>query len=619
MISRDFEIKGGYMGKVLRIDLSSGIIKEEELDAEKVALYLGGAGLGARYLIDEVPPYVGAFDPENRLIFFAGPLSGTSVPGSSTYTVTTKGVMTNLITTSQANGWFAARMKFAGYDGIIIQGAAAKLVYVVINEGTVEICDASDLKGMDIRETEGYLKEKLNLPRASVASIGSAGENLVKFANIGNDYGHFASTNGVGAVMGSKNLKAIVVNGTKRVPIYDLEKFRECAKAWQMETQKTIMGSTVSAVGTIGFFSPAAITGWLPVKNLTTTIYEEHPKFNGDYVRTIVKSKRTPCHACPLHHCCRLQLQSEPYLGLETDEPEYEGLAAFGALIGNTDFNKTIKLCDMVDRLGMDLKECSFAIALAIECYEDGIITKEDTDGLELTWGNADEVIKLMPKIANREGFGRILAEGVYRMAQELGPEADRRAVYTHKGIAPHVHDPRGMWGYLISQAVSNFGSIEGMAPAELLPSPDLGLNEPVPMFVDPMGLVEAQCEMAKKGGFVESIGVCHFVCVELSRMVEALNALLGTNWSTKDVLEMGHRQITLLKLFNIKHGWTRDMDTISQRLLEACPDGPNAGISIEDSLEPMIKKWYEVMGWDEDGHPKTETLKKLNMEEFLE
>ena len=309
--------RGGYMGQILRVDLSTGVFKEEKLDPEKVALYLGGAGLGGRLLMDEVPASVSAFDPENRLIFLSGPFTGTAVPGSGTYTVTTKGVMTDLITTAQANGMFGARLKFSGYDGIIFQGASQNLVYLIIDDGKVELRDASELKGMMTVETQDYLKDKLNLPRASVACIGPAGENLVYFANIGNDMGHFASTNGVGAVMGSKNLKAIVVNGKKKVPIYNEEEFIKTAKLWNKEAQKAIMGSTVSSVGTIGFITPATVTGWIPIKNCTTNIFEEHPYFNGDYVRSVVKSKRRPCHACPLHHSTTIEIQDEPHKGLQ--------------------------------------------------------------------------------------------------------------------------------------------------------------------------------------------------------------------------------------------------------------------------------------------------------------
>jgi aldehyde:ferredoxin oxidoreductase len=609
--------RGGYMGQILRVDLSTGVFKEEKLDPEKVALYLGGAGLGGRLLMDEVPASVSAFDPENRLIFLSGPFTGTAVPGSGTYTVTTKGVMTDLITTAQANGMFGARLKFSGYDGIIFQGASQNLVYLIIDDGKVELRDASELKGMMTVETQDYLKDKLNLPRASVACIGPAGENLVYFANIGNDMGHFASTNGVGAVMGSKNLKAIVVNGKKKVPIYNEEEFVKTAKLWNKEAQKAIMGSTVSSVGTIGFITPATVTGWIPIKNCTTNIFEEHPYFNGDYVRSIVKSKRRPCHACPLHHSTTIEIQDEPHKGLQLDEPEYEGLAGFGPLIGNKNLNEALKLCKEVDNLGMDLKECSFSIALAIECYEDGILTDEDTGGLELKWGNVEAVSELMSQISKREGFGALLADGVYRMAQKIGPEADKKAMYTHRGLAPHVHDPRGMWGYLLGQVVSNFGSIEGMSPAEMVVEPDIGIYEPVEQYKDPMRLVEAQTDMSRFGGFIESSGICHFTRVGIPRMLDALNTLTGFNWDKQDLLDLGQRIAATTKLFNIRHGWTKEEDIVSPRLLEACPDGPNEGYSIEEHLEGMIDKWYELMGWDDEGHPKEETLKKLKIEEL--
>jgi aldehyde:ferredoxin oxidoreductase len=613
-VMSEAQIRGGYMGKLLRVNLSTGEAVDEPLDMEKAKLYLGGSAMGGRILLEEVPAEVGAYDEGNRLMFLAGPFSGTAVPGSGTYTVVTKGPLTNQAATAQANGWFGARIKAAGYDGIIVQGISPKWVYLVITEGVVEIRDAGDVMGMDTQETQAHLTEALGLPKASVACIGPAGEKMVRFANISSDYAHFASTNGIGAVMGSKRLKAIVAHGTAKVPVYDEVRFKEAAKAWQKGCQETIMGSTVSAVGTGGFLSPAAVTGWLPVKNYTTTVFDEHPQYNGDALRASTGSTRTPCHACPLHHSTRLEVLTEPYKGLVTDEPEYEGLAGFGANIGVTNVNETLKLCDVNDRMGMDLKECTFVISLVMELYEAGVLTKDDTDGLELTWGNTEAVLALLPKIAHREGFGDLLAEGVYRTAQKIGPEALKRAIYIREGIAPHVHDVRGMWGYLMGQVVSNFGSIEGFSPADMLPEADIGLETPPERFTDPLGLADAQAKWARKYAFVDAAGTCFFTTVALPGMVEALNALTGLDLTDADILEGGWRHITTLKLFNIRHGFKREQDTASPRILEANPDGPNVGISVAKDLASMVERYYMNMGWDAEGRPTQGTIDSLGI-----
>ncbi len=611
------EYLGGYMGKMLRVDLSRGVLTEEKLDSEKVEKYLGGVGLGSAVLWDEVPGRIGPFDPENRLIFTSGPFSGTAIPGSGTYSVVTKGPLTGFAAGSQANGWFGARLKFAGYDGIIIHGASSNPVYLLINDGKAELCDASHLIGVDTVETQRILKNKLGLPKASVACIGPAGENRVRFACICSDHGHVAATNGVGAVMGSKKLKAVVVNGSHKIPVANPESFSATAREWITAMRSSAIGDTVDKLGTAGFFSAAAITGWLPVKNMTTNIFEDHPRFNGDAIRAGVKSTRKPCHACPLHHCNDIEITEGPLRGLTADEPEYEGLAGFGPLIGNSDPWRAIKLCDQVDRLGMDLKECSFTVALAIECYERGLIDEKDTQGMELTWGNVDVIEKLLNLTAEKRDFGANLAEGVYRLAEKIGPQAVNSAVYTHKGLAPHVHDPRGLWGFLFGQAISNMGSIEGWHTLELLPEPDLGYDQPIPKYEDPKALVIAQAKLAEKYYFVDSSGICYFTSsIPISLMVNALNALTGWNWTAADLLCHGRRVQTKLRLFNIRHGWTREHDTLSPRLLAPSPDGPNAGIAIAPVYEQMVDDHYAQLGWDKKGHPLPETLKLLNIEE---
>jgi len=609
-------LQGGYAGKLLRVNLSEGKTEDVKPDPDKLEKYLGGVGLGARILLDEVPAGVGSFDPENRLVFASGPFGGTAVPGSGSCSIVTKGPLTELAAATTANGWFGARLKFAGYDGIIVQGASPKLVYLLINEGKAELRDASELAGLDTSETASKLKEKLGLGNASVFCIGPAGENLVRFAAICDGLGHVAATNGAGAVMGSKKLKAIVVNGKAAVPVKDKERFKKLAKEWVEQMKVSPMGATVHAVGTGGFFSAAATTGWLPVKNMTTNIFEDFAKFNGDQVRASTKvARRKPCYACPLHHCNDIEIQEGPFKGLVADEPEYEGLAGFGPLIGNEDVNAAIKINDVNDKLGMDLKECSFTLSLAMDCFEHGILTKDDTDGLELNWGNVDAVLNLLPMIAQRKGFGDLLAEGVYRVAQKLGPEAVNKAVYTHKGIAPHVHDPRGMWAFLFGQAIANFGSIAGFTSMELVPEPDLGYAEPVPKYIDPDALVASQGKLIGKYSFIDSMGICFFIsAVPLQLIADTLNALTDLNWTADDVLDMGHRAETTLRLFNARHGWTREHDSYSPRLAIGSPDGPNEGIAINEVFDGMVDKHYAQMGWDKNGIPTPETIKRLGI-----
>lgn len=604
---------GGYNGKLLRVDLSDGKLTEEKLDADVLEKYMGSLGLGGYYLYKEVPAGVDAFDPENRLVLATGPLTGTRIPGSGTWSAVTKGTLTGLAAASQANGWFGARLKFAGYDAVIIQGSSPKLVYLLIRDGKAEIRDASKLAGMDTLETERTLKAELG-ESVSVAAIGPAGENLVKYACIASDNGHVSSTNGGGAVMGAKKLKAVVVGGKGKFPLADEARLKELAEEWVKQAKASAMGGAVNAGGTACFFTNLESIGSVPVKNLTTAVFEDHAKFTS-IREQVTRVRRKACHACPLEHCNEVEVPEGPYKGLVTDEAEYESLAGFGPLIGNADPFASLKLCDVSDRLGMDSKELSFVLSLVIDLFESGKISKEDTGGLELTWGNVDAVLKLMPMIANRQGFGDLLAEGVYAVAQKLGPEANERAIYTHKGNAPHVHDPRGQWGLLFGQSVCDFGTIGGFASMELLPDPDLGYTEPVSK-ADPEALTESQRRMIRKYTFADCIGTCFFTSnVALDLMADVLSAVTGLSWDKEKMLELGDRVNVLYRLFNIRHGWTLEHDSHSPRLGVAPPDGGSKGYAMNQHFPKMLDQFYAAVGYDKNGHPLPATIKRLGVE----
>ncbi|MBI5966864.1 MAG: hypothetical protein HY882_03250, partial [Deltaproteobacteria bacterium] len=293
----------GYMGKILRVDLSAMQVREEEMDVKKLGKYVGGTGMGARYLFDEVPPGMEWNDPGNRLIFFSGPLGATRISGTGTFSVVTKGPMTNLAGSSQANGLFGAYLKFAGFDGFLVQGAAPDWVYLFIHDGKAQLRDARHLKGKGTFETEEILLKELGLGRrGSVQCIGPAGENLIRFAMICGDGGHVVAHNGMGAVMGSKRLKAIVVaRGQAEIPVKDKAAVERLARELH-EDAKTKGSKRIYEWGTGGGFSAAALGGWLPVKNYTTNLFPEHERFDGQYIRTHFKMKDNPCWACQLRH-----------------------------------------------------------------------------------------------------------------------------------------------------------------------------------------------------------------------------------------------------------------------------------------------------------------------------
>ena len=609
------------MGKVLRVDLTKELITEEKLpDEATLRQYVGGTGLGVKIMYDEVPAGVEWSDPANRLIWTSGVLAGTKAPGSGTYTVATKGPLTNLFVASHANGFFGARLKFAGYDAIIVQGAAKRWVTLYVHDGVAELRDAAHLLGKDTWETEEVLKKEIGESQSSVSCIGPAGENLVKYAAICSDKGHIASTNGCGAVMGSKKLKAITVHGKTPVPINDKTKFNALIKNWwDQANQTSLWGMIIPALGTNGSFSASYSMGIVPVKNYTAHDFPENEKFNGDNLRAYYdEAKNSSCFACRWGHCRYFQLKSGPHKGETVEEAEYEGAAGFSSQIGNTDVDAMEWLNNLNDRLGMDAKEQAFVMGLAIECYEKGVINKKDTDGVELTWGNVQAVETMLNKIARREGFNDILAEGVMRAAKKIGGDAPKFAVYTHKGNAPHVHDDRGMWSILFSMVISDMGSIPAGDMGDVGDMMDnIGANalDPSQAFSEDM-VPKGQAINGRRGHFIDCLGVCMFVSgVPFQTVADTISAATGWDFTWREAAEVGYRVMNMMRAFNLKHGLTREDNHVSPRILEAPTEGSAAGVSIAPKFEQMLDTYYEAMGWDKEGRPLPETLKKLGLD----
>lgn len=611
---------GGYMGKILRVDLTKEKITEEKLPNQAtLRMYVGGTGLGIKMIYDEVPANVQWSDPENRLVWLTGPLTGTRAPGSGTYTVATKGPLTNFFVASHCNGYFGLRLKQAGYDGIILEGQSKRWLYLSIEEGKAKLLDAADLLGKDTWETEEILleKHKDGKGKPGVSCIGPAGEHEVLFAGICSDRGHIASTNGAGAVMGAKKLKAIVVQGTAKPPVHDPERFSKLIKDWWEDCDGTLWGSLLPTMGTNGQFAGCASLGTLPVKNYTTNIFPVADKFNGDALREYYKGKPKPCYACRLAHCQEIMIQTGPHKGALVEEAEFEPATGFSSLIGNENVDSAMWLAHVNDRLGMDAKEMSFVMSMVIECFEEGILTKDDTDGIEMTWGNAESVEKMLRKVSMRDGFGNILADGVYRASQAIGGDAPNRAVYTHKGNAPHVHDDRGMWNLAFAMAVSDMGSI---------PAGDMGdvgnlLDTVGDDFLDPEKAFDAdyvprmQAVMFRRGHFVDSLGVCMFVAgVKFKLIADTLHALTGWDFTWEECAEIGERILAMMRSYNIKNGLTRADNCLSPRILQAPVDGPAKGISIGPKFDGMLDIFYEGLGWGKDGKPLPQTLKRLDL-----
>ena len=609
----------GYAGKILRVDLTNERITEEVLDEATLRKWVGGVGLGAKYLYEEVPPGARWNDPENRLIVASGPLGGTMVGGSATISFSTKGVLTDGATSTQANGFMGAFMKTSGCDAVIFEGIARRWLYLYIHDGSAELRDAGHLLGKNTWDTEDAIKAELGFPeqRMSVFCIGPAGENLVKFAGVFGDKDHAAGHNGIGAVMGAKKLKAfcapfgempVTVASPKRLlPVLE--------KIWR-QIQANPGGKRIFDLGTAGSYQTCeerVNQGTLPVKNYLTNLYPEAHLMTCQYVRERWQAVPRPCWACASHHCHMVTITDGPYRGLKVEEPEYEMFAAMGPLVGNTDPAEVLVLSNLMTLLGLEGNEAGFIISMLIELYEKGVLTKEDTGGLELTWGNTRSIRTLLERMARREGgFADLLAEGIRNAAEHLGPEAKECAVYTMKGHAPRGHDHRGMWREMFDTAVADMGTYESgyVGPKD----PDThGLK-------DRFSPEDVSTHVAKAKGrrqFEDTLGSCIFCTrAQLHLVVEALNVVTGWNFTIKEAEEVGLRVSNLMRAFNIRHGVSLNLERPSPRWSSTPTDGPAKGISIEPHWEGMLDNYYRLMGWDRgSGKPLPETLRALGLD----
>ena len=604
----------GYMGKILRVDLTNGTSTTEALDEAIAKKFIGGSGLGLFYLYHEVPPAVEWSDPKNRFIVMSGPLGGT-VGGTGGYSVITKGPMTNGAASSQGMGFWGAFIRFAGFDGIIVQGKAKEWVYLYIHDGTAEIRDARNLIGENTWETQESIEKELGKTHRQLSSIniGPAGENLVRFACVLSDRGHVAAHNGVGAVMGSKGLKAIAVDrGSSKVILKDPNRLTELDKQIMDKMKERPLNMWK---GTQPCFIPFGKVGILPVKNYTTADWSEYEVMDSTFYRPGFTMKREPCWHCPYDHLHMITITKGPYKGFTGEEPEYEGMAAWGPLIGNKDPAAAIVLSNESDWLGLDLNESSWLMAWLMECYEEGIFTSKDLDGLELNWGNVESARKMLRKIAYREGIGNLLAEGVMRSAIRLGGEAAERAVYTKKGNTPRSHDHRTIWNTVLDTATSSMGTDEVstlLAPPEVLGLPketDRGTPE---------GAALMNAAAAKIGfkHLLDSLVICyiHTYGSNVKDIFSLLSA--ATGWATDEVGQFGLRVNNLFRCFGIRHGHTSEMDEPSPRYGSLSLAGAGKGKSILTNWKEARQAYYEAMGWDKNtGKPLPETLKKLGLE----
>ena len=608
----------GFMGKMLWVDLTTKDIKEEPIDEKMARSYLGGYGIGAKILFDRMPAGIDPLGPENILGFLTGVLTGTDALGGSRYVVVGKSPLTGGWGDANSGGDFGPYLKFAGYDAVFVTGAAEKPVYIAIEDGKVEIRDAAHLWGKDTFETEDLLRNEMGSKKVQAACIGPSGEKLSLIASVMNNKGRAAGRSGLGAVMGSKKLKAIAVMGTQDVPVADAD----AAKEMRRRHLKDLKGEMLSKWGTPAIFNFCAERDDAPTKNWAGVAPIDLPDFaklGGDPCLA-EQDRKYGCWKCPIACGGHMKAGTGDYTYEKgAHKPEYETLAMFGSNILNTNLASVIKANDICNRAGLDTISAGAAIALAVECYENGIITVKDTDGLEMTWGNHKSMVAMLEKLASRDGFGDLLADGVKIAAEKIGGGADRYAMHIGGQEIP-AHDPKVGYQWAIAYVLD-------ATPARHCQ----GGEGPLPPGVLP----EYDRESFKGRGIPHKIGKCFThvfnaagLCMFVvgdgygqgEYVVEALNVITGWDFTMEEVLQIGERIANVRMAFNIREGLNNRTMHVPDRIMGRPPKdkGPRAGITLVE--DDVYNEFMTAMDWDlRTTKPSKEKLIELGLTDVAE
>jgi len=620
----------GYWGKMLRVDLTRNEISVEEHDEVFYRTYIGGACLGAYYLLRELNPGVDALSPENIIVFAPSVVTGTPVSGFSRHAVIAKSPLTGTINDSQAGGFWGPELKFAGFDAVVVKGKAEKPVYLWIHDGEAEIRDASHLWGKTTGEAQELIREDLGDKRTRAVLIGQGGENLVRYANILNDLKHANGRGGLGAVMGSKNLKAIAVRGHNRINIKDQETVRRLGKQFADTFMDNPANRAINLLGTAEGLKVANDDGQLPTRNFQTGYFEEAEAISGETLGSTFVVDTEACWACSVK-CKRVVSIDEPYsVDPAYGGPEYETLASLGANCGISDLAAICKGNELCGKYGLDSISTAVSISFAMECYEKGILTQEDTGGIDLRFGNADAMLKMIEAIAMRQGLGDILAEGSMRAAERIGKGSSRFAMHT-KGREFPMHEPRakGMLG--IAYAGSPIGA------DHVVVEHDIDFNFTAPqLYIDQaksLGLLERLSTESVDSrkvrmfyylqhhfSFMDTLCVCAFCFAPvrtftMADLVDIVSAVTGWETSLWEIMKLGERRMNMFRAFNVREGLLAADDWLPDRMFEPIRSGPRKGhkVSAED-FGRALQLYYEMMNWDEDGIPRGAKLIELDL-----
>ncbi len=615
----------GYTGKILRVDLSARRLVTEEFPENFYRQYFGGEGFVAYFLLKEVRRGIDPLSADNKLIFAAGPLTGVPVGGCGRHSVGGKSPLTGAFGEAEAGGYWGAELKMAGFDAIIVEGKAENPVYLFIRDGEAAIRDARHLWGLKTLECQNAIREELGDSLIKIAQIGPAGEKLVRFACVSNDLDAFAGRTGMGAIMGSKNLKAIACRGHQHLSLADPEAVAEIAR-W-VKDNTPVANKAMQDFGTARLIPALNLAGGLPTRNFQTGSMEGADKISGQTMKDTILVKRRSCFACPVQ-CKREVKVDEPYsVDPRYGGPEYETIAALGSNCGVDDLKLISKANELTAAYGLDSISCGGAIAFAMECFERGLLTSQDTGGLDLRFGNGKVVLQLVEQIALRQGLGDVLAEGVARASQKIGPASAEFALHI-KGQELPMHEPRwkqGMGvGYVMSptgaEHCANMHDSSYIAPGPLLKEmKSLGILEPLALTdLSPakMRLLVYNTEWIH---FLNCSVCCFFVMfyglVGFERVAWLVNSVTGWETSSFELMKVGERAMTLARAFNAREGFTSQDDALPVRFFTPQVSGPLKGVALDpQSFEEAKKTCYQMLGWP-DGSPSAAKLGELGIE----
>lgn len=603
----------GYNGKILRVDLTNGSISEEQPDEAIYRTYGGGSALSLYYLLKELKPGTDPLGPDNKLLFMSSAMSGAPLVGLSRYTVAGRSPLTGGFGEAEAGGFWGPELKFAGFDGIILEGVSPRPVYLWINNGQAEIRDASSIWGKDTGEVQEIIREELGDKLIRVAQCGQAGENLVRYACVLNELKHVNGRTGMGAVMGSKKIRAIAVRGTTKPPLADPERMRAIVKKVLELLPESPMAQNFKKFGTPMFVMPLNEAGILPTRNFQQGQFEGAEAICGEKMTNTILEKTEGCYACGIHCKRAVKVEGKYAANPEYGGPEYETLGALGSVCGIGNLEAIAHGNEMCNRWGLDTISTGVCIAFAMECTERGILSSRDTDGIDLRFGNADGMIEMIRKIAFREGFGEILADGIKPAAEKIGKGSEKYALHI-KGQELPLHDPRGKAGVGLGFALSPTGAdhIEAphdttfMAETPMLNSiKPLGVLAPMPATVFGPNKVRQFAHTQPIFSFFNCLGICNFSAAPYSAttlpmIAEALEAITGWNTSLYEIMELGERAITMARMFNVREGFTSKDDYLPERLYETLEAGTEREKKISrEQFSDALRMYYEAFGWD--------------------